>query len=110
MLFFGNRIASSLVVMTKVSVQYLLLVFLAVSMTTQKKTSTNLLVANAYDATWESLDSRPLPQWYADAKVGIFIHWGVFSVPAFASGTDAAWFWQAWNGQKNQDYVYVFFV
>lgn len=37
----------------------------------------------AYEPTWESLDTRPLPQWYDDAKFGIFIHWGVFSVPAF---------------------------
>lgn len=34
--------------------------------------------AVAYDATWESLDSRPLPSWYDEAKVGIFIHWGFF--------------------------------
>ena len=29
-------------------------------------------------------DSRPCPQWWKDAKFGIFIHWGVYSVPAFA--------------------------
>ena len=28
-----------------------------------------------YDPTWESLDTRPLPEWYDDAKFGIFIHW-----------------------------------
>ncbi|CAG2105966.1 unnamed protein product, partial [Medioppia subpectinata] len=42
-----------------------------------------------YEPNWESLDKRPLPQWYDEAKVGIFIHWGVFSVPAF----DSEWFW-----------------
>lgn len=31
----------------------------------------------AYEPTWESLDNRPLPQWYDEAKVGIFLHWGV---------------------------------
>lgn len=31
-----------------------------------------------YQPTWESLDSRPLPKWYDEAKVGIFIHWGVY--------------------------------
>lgn len=41
------------------------------------------LQSQAYEPTWESLDTRPLPQWYDDAKFGIFIHWGVFSVPAF---------------------------
>lgn len=42
-----------------------------------------------YDPTWESLDSRPLPSWFDQAKFGIFIHWGVFSVPSFGS----EWFW-----------------
>lgn len=33
-------------------------------------------IVNAeYTADWESLDSRPLPDWYDKAKVGIFIHW-----------------------------------
>jgi alpha-L-fucosidase len=31
-----------------------------------------------------SLDARPLPQWYADAKLGIFIVWGLYSVPGWA--------------------------
>jgi alpha-L-fucosidase len=56
---------------------------------------------DAYNATWESLDSRPLPKWYPDAKVGIFIHWGVFSVPAFGS----EWFWQRWKEGQVPDYV-----
>lgn len=47
-----------------------------------------------YSPTWKSLDSRPLPQWYDDAKFGIFIHWGVFSVPSFGS----EWFWNNWKG------------
>lgn len=42
-----------------------------------------------YEPTWESLDKRPLPEWYDEAKFGIFLHWGVYSVPAFGS----AWFW-----------------
>ena len=46
-----------------------------------------------YEPTWESLDSRPLPAWYDEAKFGIFIHWGVFSVPSF--GTE--WFWERWH-------------
>ena len=36
-----------------------------------------------YRASWESLDSHPVPEWYQDAKFGIFIHWGVYSVPAY---------------------------
>ncbi len=37
-----------------------------------------------YEKTWESIDSRPLPRWYDDAKLGIFVHWGLYSVPAYA--------------------------
>ncbi|KAH9508086.1 hypothetical protein Btru_052808 [Bulinus truncatus] len=51
--------------------------------------------ALCYDPNWDSLDTRPLPAWYDDAKLGIFIHWGVFSVPSFSS----EWFWWNWQGQ-----------
>ena len=35
--------------------------------------------------TWESLNQRGYPQWFQDAKLGIFVHWGLYSVPAYAS-------------------------
>ncbi len=38
-----------------------------------------------YQATWESLKKYETPEWFKDAKFGIFIHWGVYSVPAFGS-------------------------
>ncbi|XP_061698938.1 plasma alpha-L-fucosidase isoform X2 [Syngnathoides biaculeatus] len=62
--------------------------------------STRLTEAK-YEPNWESIDSRPLPDWYDQAKFGIFIHWGVFSVPSFGS----EWFWWYWRGQKLQPYV-----
>ncbi len=34
--------------------------------------------------TLGSLNARPLPQWFDDAKFGIFIHWGMFAIPAYA--------------------------
>ena len=37
-----------------------------------------------YESTWESLNRHEVPQWFQDAKFGIFIHWGVYSVPAWA--------------------------
>ena len=37
-----------------------------------------------YEATIESLNKHPLPDWYDDAKLGIFIHWGLYSVPGWA--------------------------
>ena len=38
-----------------------------------------------YRADWESLQGYEVPDWYKDAKFGIFIHWGVYSVPAYGS-------------------------
>jgi alpha-L-fucosidase len=37
-----------------------------------------------YTATLESLRSHELPAWYDDAKLGIFLHWGLYSVPGWA--------------------------
>lgn len=56
---------------------------------------------HSYSPTWESLDSRPLPKWYDDVKVGIFIHWGVYSVPTFGS----EWFWTNWRNEKTPSYI-----
>lgn len=36
-----------------------------------------------YQPNWESINSRPVPAWFEDAKFGIFIHWGLYSVPAY---------------------------
>ena len=33
--------------------------------------------------------ARPLPNWAQDASLGIFIHWGAYSVPAWAEPTGA---------------------
>ena len=38
-----------------------------------------------FRADWQSLQGYKIPDWYRDAKFGIFIHWGVYSVPAFGS-------------------------
>ena len=38
-----------------------------------------------FQPSWMSLESQKVPEWYLDAKFGIFIHWGVYSVPAFGS-------------------------
>ena len=42
---------------------------------------------NKYQPTWNSLHDRKLPDWYDESKLGIFIHWGLYSVPAFAPPT-----------------------
>jgi alpha-L-fucosidase len=38
-----------------------------------------------FQPNWDSLARYQVPEWYKDAKFGIFIHWGVYSVPAFGS-------------------------
>nr|XP_050033006.2 alpha-L-fucosidase-like [Dermacentor andersoni] len=53
--------------------------------------------ANEYYARWDHLDTRPLPQWYDQAKVGVLLYWGVFSVPSFGS----EWLWYHWKGRQN---------
>jgi len=42
---------------------------------------------NRYQPTWNSLHDRKLPEWYDQSKLGVFIHWGLYSVPAFAEPT-----------------------
>jgi alpha-L-fucosidase len=62
-------------------------------------------VSGQYAPDWESLDRRPNPQWWDDAKFGIFIHWGVYSVPAFSKvGEYSEWYWHALRSGK-PDYV-----
>jgi len=64
-----------------------------------------------YEPAWESLDSRPTPPWFEDAKFGIFIHWGVYSVPAFAptEGVNiyaryAEWYWNRTSNPSQEGY------
>lgn len=44
-----------------------------------------VIAAGPYRDTWQSLCAYRTPAWYRDAKFGIFIHWGIYSVPAFSS-------------------------
>lgn len=46
----------------------------------------NSVIENGkYKDTWESLSQYRVPEWYKDSKFGIFIHWGLYSVPAYGS-------------------------
>ena len=54
-----------------------------------------------YQADWKSLDKRPTPQWFLDAKFGVFMHWGVYSVPAWGKlGEYAEWYWAHIDDKK----------
>ncbi len=46
------------------------------------------------DPEWQEINARPTPKWWTDAKFGIFIHWGPYSVPAFSHvGRYSEWYW-----------------
>ncbi len=67
-----------------------------------------LAFGQPYEANWESLDRRPTPAWFTDAKFGIFIHWGVYSVPSYAPVLPgrlayAEWYWNAITEGRKAD-------
>ncbi len=59
-----------------------------------------------YQPTKESITSHTVPQWFDDAKLGIFIHWGLYSIPGWAPTTGplhqviAEQGWGAWFGRN----------
>lgn len=64
-----------------------------------------LPLSNAdYTPDWDSLDKRDLPRWYDESKFGIFMHWGVYSVPALKS----EWMWWYWKGENPNPEVVQF--
>jgi alpha-L-fucosidase len=56
-----------------------------------------------YEVTWESLDARPTPQWFTDAKFGVFVCWGLYSVPAWTPKGHYAEWYQYWLQEKSFD-------
>jgi alpha-L-fucosidase len=70
--------------------------------------------AQNYAPNWESLDKRPTPQWFDEAKFGIFIHWGVYSVPAFADPHSkvgqsyAEWYWNHMQDKNGPTWAFHF--
>ncbi|MEM6630968.1 MAG: alpha-L-fucosidase, partial [Bacteroidota bacterium] len=65
-----------------------------------------------FEPNWTSLDQREVPSWFTEAKFGIFIHWGVYSVPAWAPADIAVgknfgqkfseWYWYRLEDPKNK--------
>ncbi|MCJ8323326.1 MAG: alpha-L-fucosidase [Rhizobiales bacterium] len=47
-------------------------------------------MSKQYESTWDSLSRHQTPQWLKDAKLGIYTHWGPYSVPAY--GTNGSWY------------------
>ncbi len=52
----------------------------------------------AFAPNWDSLKTHKVPAWFEDAKLGIFLHWGLYSVPAWAppSGQFGKIDWNKW--------------
>ncbi|TVY14987.1 Tissue alpha-L-fucosidase [Lachnellula arida] len=66
-----------------------------------------------YEATFDSVYTHESPRWFDDSKYGIFIHWGLYSVPGWGNSgsneTYAEWYW--WNmnaGRDTSDQSYEF--
>ncbi len=59
--------------------------------------------AQRYEATWESIDVRATPEWFTDAKFGVFVCWGLYSVPAWTPKGHYAEWYQYWLQEKSFD-------
>jgi alpha-L-fucosidase len=69
---------------------------------------TDSTVDGGYEPTPESLRRHRAPTWFEDAKLGYFVHWGPYSVPAFAPATGgsayAEWYWHEMDKPGSQTY------
>jgi alpha-L-fucosidase len=72
---------------TKVSKSFfqnlsLMIIILSFSILVDGKTQV-AIKTKAYEPKWESIIQHPLPDWFKDAKFGIYFHWGIYSIPAY---------------------------
>lgn len=49
------------------------------------KTVDQVIAEGPYSTDWDSLTAAQAPGWFGQERLGIFIHWGVYSVPAYSS-------------------------
>jgi len=71
------------------------------------ETTASTSAAPHYEAKWASLDQRPTPAWFTDAKFGIFIHLGLYSVPGWGKvGEYAEWYWHQLESKDPADRVW----
>jgi len=62
----------------------------------------SVISSGKYKDDWKSLAGHKIPDWYYEGKFGIFIHWGVYSVPAFAN----EWYPRAMYDPNDRAYEY----
>ena len=53
-----------------------------------------------YKPDWQSLAHHKVPAWYMKDKVGVFIHWGIYSVPAYGN----EWYSRNMYGKESPEY------
>jgi len=72
--------------------------------------NTYTLQAQHYEANWQSLDQRKLPNWFQQDKFGIFIHWGLYAVPSYSKVIPdgySEWYWSNYNDSSRHNYEAV---
>lgn len=55
-----------------------------------------------YHADWASLSHHKVPEWYMQDKLGVFIHWGIYSVPAYGN----EWYSRAMYDPNHREFEY----
>ena len=62
----------------------------------------DVITNGKYKDSWESLSNHKTPDWYYNGKLGIFIHWGIYSVPAYGS----EWYSRAMYDKNCREFEY----
>ena len=64
-------------------------------------------MGKSFSPDWRSLRTKETPQWFKDAKFGIYTHWGIYSVPGFISEWYPHWMYKKgtlWNLHHRKHY------
>ncbi len=81
--------------------------------TTLALTATSLGAETVFQPTWESMQAYECPEWFRDSKFGIFLHYGVNSVPGYHGHYARHMYWQekpesvketGWNNDTSDVY------
>lgn len=59
-----------------------------------------VIAKGKYKDNWQSLSHHKTPDWFTYGKFGIFIHWGIYSVPAFGN----EWYARAMYDKNNREF------